>query len=129
MNWRSSLFRFSYSYIVVALLHFPCVILFEDTLLCSGHVMIAFRFRVSEMGQICTMAQLLLDFQFSVSSVDLPFLLIRVRQLSCNDRVRVIVSPVKPFQQGDVPLHELFQHGVHLFSFEFRFTTSSQGCI
>ena len=52
MNWRSSLFRFSYSYIVVALLHFPCVILIEDTLLCSGHVMKAFRFGVFEIGQI-----------------------------------------------------------------------------
>ena len=41
MNWRSSLFRFSYSYIVVALLQFPCVIIFEDTLLCSGRATVA----------------------------------------------------------------------------------------
>ena len=129
MVWRSLLVRFSYSYIVVALAQFPGGIIFEETLVCSGHVMLAFRASVFEIGQICTMAQLLLEFQFSVSSVGLPLLLIRVRQHSCNDRVRIILSIVKPFQQGGVPLHELFQHGVYLFSLEFHFTTSSQGCI
>ena len=38
MDSRSLLFRFSYSYIIVALAQFPGVIIFEDTLLCSGHV-------------------------------------------------------------------------------------------
>ena len=98
MNWRSSLFRFSYSYIVVALLHFPCVILIEDTLLCSGHVIKAFPFGVSELGQMCTLAQLFLQFQFSASSFGLPLLLVEVRQLLCNDRVRVILSHDKPLQ-------------------------------
>ena len=62
MNWRSSLFWFLYSITVVALLQFPSLMLFEYTLLCSGHVMIAFRFRVSEMAQIFPFAQLLLEF-------------------------------------------------------------------
>ena len=126
MNWRSSLFRFSYSYIVVALLHFPCVILIEDTLLCSGHVMKAFPVAVSELGQMCTLAQLLLQFPFSASSFGLPLLLVEVRQLLCNDRVRVILSLDKPLQQAGVPYHELFQHGLHRCSLEWL---SLQRCI
>ena len=49
-------FRFSYSYIVVALLQFPAVIIFEDTLLCSnvaynshGHCLLL----VSELWSFC----------------------------------------------------------------------------
>ena len=61
MVWRSLLVWFTYSYLVMELAQFPSLIIFEDTLLCSGHVMIAFPVGVSEIDQHCTLAQLLLD--------------------------------------------------------------------
>ena len=52
MDWRGPLFGFSYSYIVVVLLQFPAVIIFENTLLCSGHVMKAFLVGVYERNAV-----------------------------------------------------------------------------
>ena len=48
----NNLLMFSYSYTVVAFAQFPVVMIFEDTLLFSGHVMDAFDAPFSEIGQI-----------------------------------------------------------------------------